>query len=126
MLTLTVRPAGIVDTDVDPRIVTFPIYANCESSRSLELLFGALGRAGEEGIASRQGLQAGNQFRVQPGQFQAKIDTKREPDVIAYSEAQDPLWRGMRKIRDSVKRGNDRGSKEGRGGGGRGERRPRE
>lgn len=100
--------AGIVDTDVDPRIVTFPIMANCESNRSLELIFGALGRAGEEGIVARGGLQPGNNLRVPAGGFQAKIDNKRDPDVIAYSDEQDPLWKSMRKIRDAADRGGDR------------------
>lgn len=90
-----VRPPGIVDTDVDPRIVTYPIFANAESNRSLELIFGALGRAGEEGIGARKGLLPGNQYVVQPGQFQAKIDNKRDPEVMAYSKEQHSLWREM-------------------------------
>lgn len=108
LLSTRLLATGIVDTDVDPRIVTFPIFANCESNRSLELIFGALGRAGEEGIAARGGLQPGNELRVPAGGFQAKIDNKRDPDVIAYSDEQDPLWKGMRKIRDAVLRGADR------------------
>ena len=88
--------------------MTFPIYANCESSRSLELIFGALGRAGEEGIAARGGLQPGSNLRVPAGGYQAKIDNKRDPDVVAYSDEQDPLWRDMRKLRDAEIRGGDR------------------
>lgn len=34
-------------------MVTFPIYSNNASARAIELIVGALARAGEEGIQSR-------------------------------------------------------------------------
>ncbi|OCF45917.1 30S small subunit ribosomal protein S2 [Kwoniella heveanensis CBS 569] len=40
---------GIVDTDTDPRIVTYPIPANVESMRTAELVIGTLSVAGQEG-----------------------------------------------------------------------------
>ncbi|WWC88426.1 uncharacterized protein L201_003337 [Kwoniella dendrophila CBS 6074] len=40
---------GIVDTDTDPRIVTYPIPANMESMRTAELIIGTLSIAGQEG-----------------------------------------------------------------------------
>ncbi|WVQ96336.1 hypothetical protein IAU59_003440 [Kwoniella sp. CBS 9459] len=40
---------GIVDTDTDPRIVTYPIPANVESLRTAELVIGTLSVAGQEG-----------------------------------------------------------------------------
>ncbi|WVQ65324.1 uncharacterized protein L199_003500 [Kwoniella botswanensis] len=40
---------GIVDTDTDPRIVTYPIPANMESMRTAELVVGTLSIAGQEG-----------------------------------------------------------------------------
>ncbi|WVW84946.1 hypothetical protein I302_106982 [Kwoniella bestiolae CBS 10118] len=40
---------GIVDTDTDPRIVTYPIPANVESMRTAELVIGTLSIAGQEG-----------------------------------------------------------------------------
>ncbi|WWC62844.1 mitochondrial 37S ribosomal protein uS2m [Kwoniella dejecticola CBS 10117] len=40
---------GIVDTDTDPRIVTYPIPANAESMRTAELIIGTLSIAGQEG-----------------------------------------------------------------------------
>ncbi|WVR06557.1 hypothetical protein IAU60_003588 [Kwoniella sp. DSM 27419] len=40
---------GIVDTDTDPRIVTYPIPANMESMRTAELVIGTLSIAGQEG-----------------------------------------------------------------------------
>lgn len=44
---------GIVDTDVDPRIVTYAIPANDESVRTAELVLGVLSRAGQEGLQRR-------------------------------------------------------------------------
>ncbi|OBZ75277.1 37S ribosomal protein MRP4, mitochondrial [Grifola frondosa] len=42
---------GIVDSNVDPRIVMYPIPANDESTRTAELIAGVLGIAGREGAA---------------------------------------------------------------------------
>lgn len=47
---------AIVDTDVDPRLVTYPIPANDESPRVQELIIGVLSKAGEEGLKERRAL----------------------------------------------------------------------
>ncbi|KAK6359588.1 37S ribosomal protein, mitochondrial [Orbilia brochopaga] len=44
---------GIIDTDVDPTCVTYPIPANDDSLRCVQLIAGILGRAGEEGRLAR-------------------------------------------------------------------------
>ena len=44
---------GIVDTNCDPDIVTYPIPANDDSVRSTNLICGVLGRAGEAGYKRR-------------------------------------------------------------------------
>jgi small subunit ribosomal protein S2 len=44
---------GIVDTDTDPSWVTYSIPANDDSLRSVQLIAGVLGKAGEEGHALR-------------------------------------------------------------------------
>ncbi len=44
---------GIVDTDVNPTWLTYPIPANDDSLRSVQVICGALGRAGEEGQKTR-------------------------------------------------------------------------
>ncbi|GFZ50621.1 37S ribosomal protein mrp4, mitochondrial [Saitozyma sp. JCM 24511] len=49
---------GIVDTDTDPRIVTYPIPANMESIRTSELILGTLSIAGQEGRRLRVKEQA--------------------------------------------------------------------
>lgn len=45
---------GIIDTDADPTWVTYPIPANDDSLRCIQLIAGVLGRAGEEGQAIRK------------------------------------------------------------------------
>ncbi|KAB8343199.1 hypothetical protein FH972_022789 [Carpinus fangiana] len=45
---------GIIDTDQDPTWVTYPIPANDDSLRSVQVIAGVLGRAGEEGQARRR------------------------------------------------------------------------
>lgn len=45
---------GIVDSNVDPRVVMYPIPANDESPRTAEIVAGVLSIAGREGIALRE------------------------------------------------------------------------
>jgi len=45
---------GIVDTDTDPRTVSYSIPANDDGLRSVEYIVGVLSRAGEEGLIHRQ------------------------------------------------------------------------
>ncbi|KAE8150155.1 ribosomal protein S2, flavodoxin-like domain-containing protein [Aspergillus avenaceus] len=44
---------GVIDTDADPTRVTYPIPANDDSLRSIGVIAGVLGRAGEAGQAMR-------------------------------------------------------------------------
>jgi small subunit ribosomal protein S2 len=44
---------GIIDSNVDPRIVMYPIPANDESIRTAELIVGTLSTAGREGVQRR-------------------------------------------------------------------------
>jgi small subunit ribosomal protein S2 len=44
---------GIVDSNVDPRIVMYPIPANDENTRTAELVAGVLSVAGREGVTIR-------------------------------------------------------------------------
>lgn len=53
-----VPTVGIVDSNTDPRVVTYPIPANMESLRTSELVLGALSIAGQEGRAAREKVRA--------------------------------------------------------------------
>lgn len=44
---------GIIDTDSEPSMVTYPIPGNDDSNRSVNLLLGILSRAGERGLNKR-------------------------------------------------------------------------
>ncbi|PWN94918.1 ribosomal protein S2 [Tilletiopsis washingtonensis] len=44
---------AVTDTDVDPRIATYPIPANDESVRTAELIVGVLSKAGQDGAKDR-------------------------------------------------------------------------
>lgn len=44
---------GIIDTDSEPSMVTYPIPGNDDSNRSVNLLLGILSRAGERGLTKR-------------------------------------------------------------------------
>jgi len=55
---------GIVDSNVDPRIVMYPIPANDESTRTAELIAGVLSIAGREGVALRQLEEKKQRIRV--------------------------------------------------------------
>ena len=45
---------GIIDTNVDPRSVTYAIPANDDSPRVAELVIGLLSKAGEDGLRRRR------------------------------------------------------------------------
>ncbi|TFK55238.1 ribosomal protein S2 [Heliocybe sulcata] len=49
---------GIIDSNVDPRVVMYPIPANDESTRTAELIAGVLSVAGREGVLINQERKA--------------------------------------------------------------------
>lgn len=60
---------GIIDTDANPTWVTYPIPANDDSLRAVQVIAGVLGRAGSDGQRKRLKLAAekGQYFIVTPG-----------------------------------------------------------
>jgi len=56
---------GIVDSNVDPRIVMYPIPANDESTRTAELIAGILSIAGREGCEIQKREQERSKGRQQ-------------------------------------------------------------
>lgn len=57
---------GICDTDADPTRLTYPIPANDDSLRSVGLIAGVLGRAGQDGQARRMKMAQEGQLSYQP------------------------------------------------------------
>ena len=62
----TIPTIGIVDTDADPSWVTYPIPANDDSLRCVQVIAGVLGRAGEEGQQKRLERAKGGEVTYEP------------------------------------------------------------
>ncbi|GAA6062761.1 hypothetical protein JCM10212_005557 [Sporobolomyces blumeae] len=71
---------AIVDTDLDPRVVTYAIPANDDSPRAVELIAGVLGMAGKDGLEAKQARlerQAAVQKRAQEAEQEARALGRR-------------------------------------------------
>lgn len=85
---------GIVDTDVNPSWVTYPIPANDDSLRSVQVICGVLGRAGEEGqkirrAKARQGVVVSmpSHGLLPPTEGQAERDLEADERARLVDEA---------------------------------------
>ncbi|SGY35579.1 BQ5605_C002g01781 [Microbotryum silenes-dioicae] len=66
---------GIMDTDLDPRLVTYSIPANDDSPRTIELIAGVLGMAGKDGLqrkVKRQAIEAMRLASRKQGMMEAR------------------------------------------------------
>ena len=88
---------GIIDTDASPTWVTYPIPANDDSLRCVQVIAGALGRAGEEGQAirrakARQGVVVSMPSHgLEPpreGQVEKEQETARQQAVLKQEEGE--------------------------------------
>ncbi|ORY12026.1 ribosomal protein S2, flavodoxin-like domain-containing protein [Clohesyomyces aquaticus] len=59
---------GVIDTNADPTWVTYPIPANDDSLRCIQVIAGVLGRAGEAGQKQRLELAEKGQITYRPAQ----------------------------------------------------------
>lgn len=88
---------GIIDTDANPTWVTYPIPANDDSLRCVQVIAGVLGRAGQEGQQRR--LEAAKAGRITylpteglilPDDWEEhlqKTEVEAETDPISYDTA---------------------------------------
>jgi small subunit ribosomal protein S2 len=67
---------GIIDSNVDPNLVTYPIPANSSSNRTTNLICGVLGKAGETGLNKR--LQKVSEYKKTLGMEQNEAFTEIE------------------------------------------------
>lgn len=90
---------GVVDTDANPTWVTYPIPANDDSLRSVQVICGALGRAGEEGQAIRRAKAKRGQVVSMPshgleppkeGQVEKEMGERRV--AAERKQEEDELW----------------------------------
>lgn len=78
-----VPTVGIVDTDVNPTWVTYPIPANDDSLRSVATIAGVLGRAGQEGQHMRKlAAQNGKVTYLPPPDLQ--LPESEQEQVFGY------------------------------------------
>ncbi|KAL8867818.1 MAG: hypothetical protein Q9174_005412 [Haloplaca sp. 1 TL-2023] len=71
---------GIIDTDANPTWVTYPIPANDDSLRCVQLIAGVLGRAGEEGQRRRRERAMQGDVSYEPEQFEVKkVEDEYQP-----------------------------------------------
>ncbi|KAI9680834.1 MAG: 37S ribosomal protein, mitochondrial [Caeruleum heppii] len=76
---------GVVDTDCDPTWVTYPIPANDDSLRSVQLIAGVLSRAAEEGQARRRKDAEGGRVGYGPDLRIPVPARAREREELVYS-----------------------------------------
>ena len=67
---------GIIDTDANPTWVTYPIPANDDSLRCVQVIAGVLGRAGEEGQASRREKASEGNVTYTPATLTTNVRTR--------------------------------------------------
>ncbi|KAE8448003.1 hypothetical protein EG329_009926 [Mollisiaceae sp. DMI_Dod_QoI] len=76
---------GVIDTDADPTWVTYPIPANDDSLRCIQVIAGVLGRAGESGQKKRlQAAETGKVTWLPPtglGKPKTAEDRRREAEI---------------------------------------------
>ena len=73
-----VPTVGIIDSDADPRIVTYAIPANMESVRTAELITATLSIAGQEGRRMRLREAAARERRKQADKNWRRRDLDKE------------------------------------------------
>ena len=80
---------GIIDTDADPTWVTYAIPANDDSLRTIGVVAGALGRAGEEGQQKRMdAARRGVAYHGRPPNL--RVPSKNEVDRSGVSTTKTP------------------------------------
>ncbi|CAG8979896.1 hypothetical protein HYALB_00013080 [Hymenoscyphus albidus] len=83
---------GVIDTDADPTWVTYPIPANDDSLRCVQVIAGVLGRAGQSGQAKRLEAAAKGQVTWQPpeGLGSPEPDKKTQREASETNSLIDP------------------------------------
>ncbi|KAF2129755.1 ribosomal protein S2 [Dothidotthia symphoricarpi CBS 119687] len=74
---------GVIDTNADPTWVTYPIPANDDSLRCIQVIAGVLGRAGEAGQKQRLAAAATGEITYRPAKnlYMAGVDDDTAPPV---------------------------------------------
>ncbi|KAL9128361.1 MAG: hypothetical protein Q9217_002940 [Psora testacea] len=90
---------GIIDTDANPTWVTYPIPANDDSLRCVQVISGVLGRAGEEGQQRRRERAAQGDITYTPTDLRGAEDSgkrQKQTPEIGRANVQGPAASGGR------------------------------
>jgi small subunit ribosomal protein S2 len=74
---------GVIDTNADPTWVTYPIPANDDSLRCIQVIAGVLGRAGEAGQKQRLAAAARGEITYRPARGLVAPETEGEEAEVA-------------------------------------------
>ena len=80
---------GVVDTDANPTWVTYPIPANDDSLRCIQVIAGVLGRAGEEGQKRRREKALERNVTYSPAVLGSAMPTKGSRGARTGGSAED-------------------------------------
>ena len=78
---------GIIDTDANPTWVTYPIPANDDSLRCVQVIAGVLGRAGEEGQQRRKERALHGDISYYPTDLGGNEDPEQEQEERQFQKS---------------------------------------
>ncbi|XPS68705.1 hypothetical protein M3J09_000991 [Ascochyta lentis] len=76
---------GVIDTNADPTWVTYPIPANDDSLRCIQVIAGVLGRAGEAGQKQRLAAAAQGHITYRPADDLVAPETEKDHVQVAHA-----------------------------------------
>ncbi|KAJ4300785.1 hypothetical protein N0V90_002873 [Kalmusia sp. IMI 367209] len=88
---------GVIDTNADPTWVTYPIPANDDSLRCIQVIAGVLGRAGEAGQKERLALAERGQITYRPAKNLRLPEDLEDPSAEESSELNEEIARNLEK-----------------------------
>ncbi|KAF1928986.1 ribosomal protein S2 [Didymella exigua CBS 183.55] len=79
---------GVIDTNADPTWVTYPVPANDDSLRCIQVIAGVLGRAGEAGQKQRLAAAARGRITYRPAQGLMVFETEDGDREVAQAKSE--------------------------------------
>lgn len=86
---------GVIDTDANPTWVTYPIPANDDSIRCIQVIAGVLGRAGQEGQAKRRLAASNGYITYAPAEGFMATDQDEDEDMGRVESNADSVNMGL-------------------------------
>lgn len=80
---------GVIDTDANPTWVTYPIPANDDSLRCVQVIAGALGKAGEEGQKRRRERALAGEITYTPEKLEEPDSATSDTNNVNSEQAEE-------------------------------------